>query len=78
VSITNDVKGREDSEDSESLDDDEDEEAIQKNFSRIQTSLQSAHSRTQYLRLRRLTNQLRVELKKLKDDGQFSDDDDDR
>jgi hypothetical protein len=77
ASITNDVKGCEDNEDSESLDDDDDdEEAIQKNFSRIQTSLQSAHSRTQYLRLRRLSNQLRIELTKLKDAGQFSDDDD--
>ena len=76
ASIENSVIESEGSEGSESHD--EDEEAIQKNFSRIQTSLQSAHSRTQYLRLRRLTNQLRVELKKLKDDGQFSDDDYDR
>ena len=42
--------------------DGEDEEAIQRNVVRIKSTLQSAHARSQYLRLRRATNQLRREL----------------
>ncbi len=53
--------------------DDDDEEAIQKNFVRIQSSLQSSAARAQYLRLRRSTHQLRTELRALAT-ASFSDD----
>jgi len=53
--------------------DDDDEEAIHKNFVRIQSSLKSSEARAQYLRLRRSTHQLRTELRALAT-ASFSDD----